>query len=149
MVPAGAGAEHTAFGLLCAVESGQMTPRQDLGRSQLGRRVLGKVEHLHEVQLRPEYAVGVLVPAAGLPRTLHPVHAGQDRQTDRGTEQRPHDPGDLVVEEHVLDEPVLQEDRGRFMAAADAVHLRLRHAVRDEAGLGRYRAVQPVARAPG
>ncbi len=53
--------------------------------------------------------------------------AGDHRQADTGAQQGPQRAGELRIQQHVLDEPVLEQDRAGFVGRADALQLVQRH----------------------
>ena len=68
-------AKHAPFFLVAASRLNVRAGHQ-LGRPQLYRRVLGKIEDLQKAQLRAEDVVGILVPALGFGRAINPMVAG-------------------------------------------------------------------------
>ena len=115
------------------------------GRAEFDRRILGEVEELDEVELGAEDVVGVVMPVLRRHGTFNTVEAGEDGQTDVAAQQRAHDADDLRIEQDVLDEPVLEEDRAGRVGEADVFEVGLGHAVGDVAGIGRDLAFQIVA----
>ena len=90
------------------------------GRPQFNRRILGEVEDLDEVEFGAENMVGVVMPTLGRHGTFDIVVAGKHRQTDSGgPSKRPHDADHVGVEQHMLNEPVLEEDGTGRVGEAD------------------------------
>ena len=115
------------------------------GRPQFNRRILGEVEDLNEVEFGAEDMVGVVMPMLRRHGTFYMMVAGKHGQTGMAAQQGAHDADHLWIEQHVLNEPVLKEDRAGRVGEANVFEVGLGHAVGDVAGVGRDLAFQIVA----
>ena len=119
------------------------------GRPQFNRRILGEVEDLDEVELGAKDMVGVVMPTLGRHGALDIVMAGQYGQAEVAAQQRAHDADHLWIEQHMLNEPVFEEDGARLVGGADPFEVGLAHAVGDVAWVGRVSCLPDSRRRDG
>ena len=90
--------------------------------------------------------IGVVVPPLRFLWALTAVIADEYGQTDISAQKRPNRTRNGSIEEYVVDEPILEEDRTRGVGRPDALEVLVGHAFGDPRGIHLNLAFQVVAR---